>query len=31
MKDYGENGQVNDPEFRPVFEKLRDVANGAFV
>lgn len=31
MKDYGENGQVNSEEFRPIFEELREVVNGAFV
>ena len=31
MKDYGENGQVNSDEFRPIFEELREVVNGAFV
>ena len=31
MADIGKNGQVNSEEFRPVFEELREVVNGAFV
>ena len=31
MKDYGENGQVNHKDFRPIFEELREVSREAFV
>jgi hypothetical protein len=31
VRDVGENGQINDPEFRPLFQRLAEVAGEALI